>query len=527
MRRRRSSKANTGSGPGTSRTKQTSSRPINIPMTKSSEAWPAPSQTFPQYTSHSLPVHPYSRPAYRPSLDDCQDLSPNDYFSRSPEDYQTGPALALTLSPTVSRGEFQPQNLSLLSASTKSGSAWSLYPSSTSVSDGGMTSASTATSELMSRCTTNEMLIEPFQMCRVGSQLSTVDCSETPTITSDSNSFDTESLFPESFDSNMLKSLSDVPLPSFSHNQSLPHSFIPSSVDMLHSPSQQSNASSASSDSSQSRHLRRVQEQNAQSKRPLAPKTQSSKTTTTTPTPATKIVEIVAEDGTLQKKAQISRASRQPKETSKVFCPICNDHKEGFHGHHELRRHIDRTHKGVRRVFVCKDISPDRTFLANCQRCRNMKTYGANYNAAAHLRRVHFNPCETPKGGKGKVSQNRGGIGGGNQPAMNVLRNWMFETWETNTNGLILDESQMPATMYTSVDQLSSSDPNIPNANDAIQISEVDLDFVQKTTQLDMSFLRDPAYDPSSLFLQSSPTSHNFLAPSQHDPPFFDIDFTT
>jgi hypothetical protein len=50
------------------------------------------------------------------------------------------------------------------------------------------------------------------------------------------------------------------------------------------------------------------------------------------------------------------------------------------------------------------------------KRHRLEKTYGANYNAAAHLRRVHFNPCQTPKGGRGKVSQNRGGIGGGNHP---------------------------------------------------------------------------------------------------------------
>ena len=428
------------------------------------------------------------------------------------------PGLSLTPSPTVARGESQPQDLSRLSVSTTPGYAWDPYSSSRSVSDSGMTNASTVTSEPMSRTTTNEMLIEPLQMCRVSSHVSAYDFSETPTTSNDYSSFDVDSFFPESFDSSALNGLSDVSFASFSPSYSLSQSFVPSSVDMLRSPSQDSIASSSSSDSSQSRHVRRVKEQNAQSKRPLAPKSQSQKYTVATP-PA-KIVEIVAEDGTRQKKAQISRFSRQPKETTKVFCPICNDHKEGFHGEHELRRHIDRTHKGFRKVFVCKDISPNATFLANCKHCRNRKTYGANYNAAAHLRRVHFNPCETPKGGRGKVSQNRGGIGGGDQPPMDVLRNWMFETWETNLNGLLLDDPTMVNSAYSASSQPSASDSGVPQPNDAIQISDADLDFVQQTTQLDMSFLR------YAMPLQSSPISNSFFASSQHDLPFFDDDFT-
>jgi hypothetical protein len=523
MRRRRSSKTNSGSGSGTSRTKQVSTRPINIPPARSSETWSAPIESFQHCTSHSLPVHDHSRTAYRPSPSDCQVLSLSEYLSRSPDQYHP-PGLSLTPSPTVARDDFQPQDRSRLSvSSTTPGYAWNSFSSSMCVSDAGMTSASTATSEPMSRSTTNEMLIEPLEMCRLSSQVSRCDFSEIPTITNDHSSLDRDSLFfPESFDSNLLKSLSDVPFPSFSPRQSLPESFLPNSVDMLHSPSQESNASSTSSDSSQSRHVRRVREQNAQSQRPLAPKTQSQETELATP--AAKIVEVVAEDGTLQKKAQISRTSRQPKETRKLFCPVCNEHKEGFHGDHELRRHIDRTHKGLRKVYVCKDISPEGTFLANCARCRNMKSYGANYNAAAHLRRIHFNPCETPKGGRGKVSQNRGGIGGGNQPPMDVLRNWMYEKWETNMNGL-LDESQMMTTIYTPSAQSSSSDAGIPQPNDTVQISDTDLDFVQRTTQLDMSFLRFPTYEAFNMPLQTSPTNQIFFTPSQQEIPFFDADY--
>lgn len=523
MGRRRSSKASSGPGPGPSRTTPTPTRPISIPTTNSSEAWPSTGQTFPLYASHSLPVHSSCRPTYQPSLDDCQDLSPSDYVLRSPEEFQIGPGLELIPFPPASRGEFEVQDLSLLPASTKSACEWALYPSPTSVSDASMTSASNTTSELMSRCGTNEMLIEPFQRFRVRSQFSMGDSSDAPPITNESGGFDVEPLFSESFDSALPKTQPDFsfpPFPPFSLGQS-PQSFIPGSVDMHLSPSQESNASSSSSSSTKSRHLRRVVEQNARGKRLLAPKTHQK---IKAAPPATKIVEIVAEDGTRQQKAQISAPKHKPKEMNKVSCPICNDHKEGFHGDHELRRHIDRAHKNVRKVFVCKDISPDGTFLANCPRCRNRKAYGANYNAAAHLRRVHFNPCVPPKGGRGKVSQGRGGIGGGDKPAMEVLRNWMYEVLETNTSsGLVLDDSQLQSISYTPPGQLGYNS-NMAHASDAIPISDVDLDFVEKTTQFDMSFVRDGGYDSSDLLVQGSPTSPSFLAPWPHDLPFLDLD---
>lgn len=88
-----------------------------------------------------------------------------------------------------------------------------------------------------------------------------------------------------------------------------------------------------------------------------------------------------------------------------------------------------------------QSISPSGTFLAKCQHCRNRKTYGANYNAAAHLRRVHFDSCRMLKGGPGKRSLPPGGIRGGDQPPMDVLRNRMVEIWERNMGGLLLDDS--------------------------------------------------------------------------------------
>jgi hypothetical protein len=102
------------------------------------------------------------------------------------------------------------------------------------------------------------------------------------------------------------------------------------------------------------------------------------------------------------------------------------DQPEGFNGKRKLRRRIVRLY---RKVWVCVDISPDKTFLANCKACRNGKRYGTSYNAAAHLRRSHFNPTR-PRNKFNKHDQGEGrgrNGGGGNHPTMEMLKHWMEE----------------------------------------------------------------------------------------------------
>ncbi|KAI0184015.1 hypothetical protein EV127DRAFT_250503 [Xylaria flabelliformis] len=129
---------------------------------------------------------------------------------------------------------------------------------------------------------------------------------------------------------------------------------------------------------------------------------------------------------------------RQPK----VFCDQCNEHKEGFRGEHELRRHKDAKHQTHVKKFICVDpqehglpvnvqvVNP----LSKCKACKAQKKYGAYYNAAAHLRRTHFK--EKPSRSKNKNSgtnggddDKRGGKGGGDWPSMHELKNWMQEIY--------------------------------------------------------------------------------------------------
>ena len=140
------------------------------------------------------------------------------------------------------------------------------------------------------------------------------------------------------------------------------------------------------------------------------------------------------------KKLQISKATFSRPIREKVKCTLCDKHPEGFRGDHELKRHHERAHKTDRKVWICVDASPDQRMLANCKSCRNRKAYGAYYNAAAHLRRVHFNPKE--KGRKGKGGAGRAGKGGGEWPPIDELKSrWMKEEEEHLTEGIVEDEA--------------------------------------------------------------------------------------
>ncbi|KAF3933932.1 hypothetical protein ABW19_dt0206161 [Dactylella cylindrospora] len=82
---------------------------------------------------------------------------------------------------------------------------------------------------------------------------------------------------------------------------------------------------------------------------------------------------------------------KKRKRQKKQWCHLCNDHKDGFRGPHELARHMNIQHQTKKTVFIVFDDSPGGSMFKDCKHCSRRKIYGQDYNAACHLRRAHFN----------------------------------------------------------------------------------------------------------------------------------------
>jgi hypothetical protein len=115
----------------------------------------------------------------------------------------------------------------------------------------------------------------------------------------------------------------------------------------------------------------------------------------------------------------------------RLKCPVCADYPDGFRSEHELRRHTNRVHKKARKVWVTIDTSPDKSFLANCKACQTGKRYNECYNAASHLRRMHFHPHKRGERKMTAAEARRGGKPGDLDPPMEILKaNWLREVDE-------------------------------------------------------------------------------------------------
>ena len=168
----------------------------------------------------------------------------------------------------------------------------------------------------------------------------------------------------------------------------------------------------------------------------LAPKLQTSSLPISRESSSSghEVIRKQSADGSMKEVVPITKALYVRPHHDKIKCSHCDVKPDGFRGEHELRRHTERAHPTHRRkAFICIDISPGQTFLADCKACVAQKRYNAYYNAAAHLRRVHFNPKKKGSKGKIKPEESRGGKGGGDWPAMDIVKEWMKEIEETTT----------------------------------------------------------------------------------------------
>ena len=223
-----------------------------------------------------------------------------------------------------------------------------------------------------------------------------------------------------------------------------------------------------------SAHQRRPEPLNL-GERPLAPKT---KPATNSPLGSTgNLIPLKSADG---KKYRIEKATFNRPSRDKVKCNLCNKQPGGFRGAHELQRHFERAHNTNRKVWICVDGSAEKNMLSKCNACQRRKPYGAYYNAAAHLRRVHFNPRE--KGRKGKGGTDRGGKGGGDWPEMNWLKqNWMREVEECSLQTLTVDTEQDNSLLAESDDsnEEGSQTPEALSDFWAADLSETVLDLAE------------------------------------------------
>jgi hypothetical protein len=211
-----------------------------------------------------------------------------------------------------------------------------------------------------------------------------------------------------------------------------------------------SNESNASNGSTASRSKQQLQRQIQYGARPIKPK-HEDEFDMSRQASSSSMIRIESKDGAPARMvAPISKAPYQRPKHDRVYCHMCDEKPDGFRGEHELRRHQDREHKLIVKKYICVEpsdwqkgqLKPDVP-LSKCKTCHTQKKkYGVYYNAAAHLRRTHFNPKPRGRGKGAKAddkSEKRGGKGGGNWPPMSELKRWMREVDE-----LVVDNQQLP-----------------------------------------------------------------------------------
>jgi hypothetical protein len=260
------------------------------------------------------------------------------------------------------------------------------------------------------------------------------------------------------------------------------------SINEWHSSSRR-NEFSSSVDSVASQSNQRLQAQiNLAVARPLIPKG-GEDTLMSQDNSSHSMNRLDSKDGSSDKVAISSKTTYQRPKHDRVYCKQCDSHQEGFRGEHDLRRHMDREHKTLIKKWVCEEPKDGLNHpkpvlpLSKCKACtQQKKRYGAYYNAAAHLRRAHFQPKVKSKSKDGSKIENegerRGAKGGGDWPPMSELKFWMREV-ET------VEDSQHPDSPGT--DDFVEDDalfPAYPSASSSVNFSSPGLDELLRKQQL-------------------------------------------
>ncbi|KAK0946580.1 hypothetical protein LTR29_002048 [Friedmanniomyces endolithicus] len=188
-------------------------------------------------------------------------------------------------------------------------------------------------------------------------------------------------------------------------------------------------------------------------------------------------------DPSIRRKEAISKTPYVRPHHPKLHCTLCEGHPTGFRGEHELRRHQDRAHADARKVWICVEPTTDseegwrpQKPLGICKQCKQRKEYNVYYNAAAHLRRAHFNPRKRGRKAKGEERESRAGKAGGDWPPIEWLKanGWLQEV-ETSSAPLFAQE-MVPSQLDTSfMDDILDEDDLDFLPDSAIDIQNADL----------------------------------------------------
>ncbi|KAF3227459.1 hypothetical protein TWF191_003544 [Orbilia oligospora] len=202
---------------------------------------------------------------------------------------------------------------------------------------------------------------------------------------------------------------------------------------------------------------------------------------------------------------------RKRKRQKKQWCTLCNDHKEGFRGPHELARHINIQHQTKKTVFIVYDDSPGGDMFKNCKHCSRRKIYGQDYNAACHLRRAHFNKrlkTDTPEEREFKQLHP-------DFPPMEELRPWLRKC--------LVDVSKLKDGKY--IDNQDEAILKVEPAVKAEDLTSSDQDKDQEMTDDEPLQPVGPATPPPDSEVEAEAIRPSMNDPMTHDN-FFDFDFS-